>query len=75
MSFASPRFVAQEKLAGLTDRQRQVAELLSKGSTFAEIGELLGISSSTVKYHSRAVQEAMGVSDRIQLARALSYSD
>lgn len=37
--------------SSLTDRQRQVLELVAKGHTNAEIGEVLGISSAGAKWH------------------------
>lgn len=71
VTFEPAKFIVQNELVGLPKRQREVLELLSNGSTNGEIAALLGISSSTVKYHLRALETALGVSDRIELVTVL----
>jgi DNA-binding CsgD family transcriptional regulator len=45
----------------LTRRQFEVAELLARGMTYAEIGERLGISWRTVEIHARLARKRAGV--------------
>jgi DNA-binding NarL/FixJ family response regulator len=48
-------------LVNLTPRQRQVAELVSRGFTNTQIGERLSISPETVRTHVRQVLHALGL--------------
>lgn len=53
----------------LTDRQRQVLELLASGCTTAEIAECLVVTPSTIKSHLRNIEQRHGVEGgRIGLA-------
>jgi DNA-binding NarL/FixJ family response regulator len=52
----------------LSQRERQVAEAASRGSTNKEIARALGITERTVKAHLGAAFEKLGVRDRLQLA-------
>lgn len=48
------QLVAEKKLIhleGLTDRQREVLNLLAQGKSYVEVGEILAISPRTVRYH------------------------
>lgn len=51
-------------LAGLTPRQREVAELIAAGVGNSAIGDRLGIGAKTVEQHVRSVFRALGVSTR-----------
>lgn len=55
-------------LDALTDREREVLELLAEGLTNQQIGERLFISPNTVKRHLKAVFEKLGVSNRAAAA-------
>lgn len=57
--------------ATLTERQRQVVELLSEGCANKVIARELGISPSTVKVHVHAAFRALGVHSRIGAVAAL----
>jgi DNA-binding NarL/FixJ family response regulator len=57
--------------AGLSPRQREVAELLVKGLTNKEIGEVLGIGAGTAKTHVAAILEVLEVSNRTEAVLAL----
>jgi two-component system, NarL family, nitrate/nitrite response regulator NarL len=48
----------------LSARERQIAALMADGRSSREIAELLYISPSTVKTHTRRICEKLGVSDR-----------
>jgi DNA-binding CsgD family transcriptional regulator len=56
----------------LTAREREVAELAARGLGVREIGWRLAISSDTVKWHTKAIYRKLGVTSRIELARALT---
>jgi DNA-binding NarL/FixJ family response regulator len=46
---------------GLTDREREVARLSSRGWNGPEIAEKLDIGRATVKTHLRAIRRKLGV--------------
>jgi DNA-binding NarL/FixJ family response regulator len=52
------------ELAVLTDRERQVLELVGKGMTNKEIAEKLVISTNTVKRHLKAIFEKLHIHTR-----------
>ena len=52
---------------GLTDREAEVARLVSRGLSNKEIGQLLYISDTTVKKHVTHILEKTGCSDREEL--------
>jgi LuxR family transcriptional regulator, maltose regulon positive regulatory protein len=54
----------------LTDRQRQVVELIAAGCSNEEIGARLGISARTVKAHCDVLRQKLGVSRRRHLPAA-----
>jgi DNA-binding NarL/FixJ family response regulator len=54
----------------LTERQRQVARGIERGLTNNEIGAELGISPRTVKAHSDALRQKLGVARRRLIAPA-----
>jgi len=53
-------------LPKLTERERQVLELLVKGFTFGEIGSLLGISAHTVTSHVKHIYVKLEVRSRAE---------
>lgn len=67
----TPTSVIKEKLALLTGKERQVAELVAQGLTNKEVAKQLDISDRTVKAHLTAVFEKLQVRDRIHLALLL----
>lgn len=50
----------------LTDRERQVLQLLAVGKSNQEIGADLSITASTVKFHINHILSKLNVSDRTQ---------
>lgn len=56
----------------LTEREREVLNLMARGSGNSEIGERLGISRSTVKFHINSIFTKLEVTTRAE-AIALAY--
>ncbi|WP_280949229.1 response regulator transcription factor [Friedmanniella luteola] len=59
---------ARSRLAGLTEREREVALAVGAGRTNAEIGAALYMSVATVKAHVSRVMAKLGVENRVQVA-------
>lgn len=55
------------KVNRLTDREKQVLQLVRYGSTNDEIARELYISVETVKAHIRSIRETLGVANRRQM--------
>jgi RNA polymerase sigma factor (sigma-70 family) len=57
---------AQQAIARLTPREREVLETLTDGMTDREIGECLNISAETVRTHMVNILHKLGVDSRLQ---------
>lgn len=74
---SSPRAAKIASVAGLTNRERQVARLAAEGYTAREIGDQLHIGKRTVETHLSNAYEKLGVRSKRELmhspgARAVS---
>jgi DNA-binding CsgD family transcriptional regulator len=58
----------------LTERETEVAALITQGLTYRATGAILFISPSTVKTHVLQVYQKTGVSNKTELARLLERS-
>jgi len=54
----------------ITDRQRQVIELIAAGYSNEEVGRRLGISPRTAKAHSDVLRQKLGCARRRQIPSA-----
>jgi len=62
----------------ITERQRQVVELIAAGCSNEEVGQRLGISTRTAKAHADVLRRKLGVTRRRQIPaayRALTGED
>ena len=53
----------------LTDRQREVLQLLAEGRVIKEIGDILHITTRTVAHHKYRIMELLGVSSNAELVK------
>jgi DNA-binding NarL/FixJ family response regulator len=56
--------------ANLTDRERQVLDLLIRGASYVQIGEGLGISTNTVQSHIKSIYRKLEVSTKSEATLA-----
>ncbi|MEJ3749419.1 response regulator transcription factor [Actinomycetes bacterium KLBMP 9797] len=56
----------------LTDRERQVGELIARGMSNSDIARALGISRYTVKVHVSNILAKLGLPDRVHIVLAWS---
>ncbi|MDX3095710.1 response regulator transcription factor [Streptomyces sp. ME01-24h] len=61
---------APERLAALSERERQVLTLVARGLNNTEIAEALGLSPLTAKTHVSRIMGKLGARDRAQLVIA-----
>ena len=57
--------------AGLSAREKEIALLIYNGKTNDEIGEILFLSTNTVKVHTSNLYKKMGVSNRVAAVRKI----
>ncbi|MFM9376856.1 response regulator [Gordonia sp. VNK21] len=62
---------ATARLAALTVREREIAALLARGHTNAELAAELFLSLSTVKTHLASIQRRLGARNRVEIAAAV----
>jgi DNA-binding NarL/FixJ family response regulator len=64
---------ADNPMESLSERQREVLELVAEGCSYQEIAARLCISLNTVKFHVRSVYTRLGVGNRMAAARVFSH--
>jgi DNA-binding NarL/FixJ family response regulator len=62
------RRAAMARLADLTRREREIAELIGNGESNKRIARQLTITESTVKAHLTEIFRKLGIADRLKLA-------
>ena len=63
------------RAAGLTGREAEVAQLVGRGATTAEIARSLHLTQTTVKTHLTRIYGKLGVHSRTQLAIVVGGGD
>lgn len=58
-----------EEANRLTERQRQVLQLLAEGKVMKEIGGILNMSTRTVAFHKYRIMGALGAKSNAELVR------
>ena len=58
-------------LAGLTDTERTIADLVAQGLTNRQIAERVFVSRHTVDFHLRSIFRKVHVNSRIELTRQI----
>lgn len=66
---AATNVAARSRLAGLTEREREVMLLAVEGRSNKEIGRQLGISHRTVEVHKARVMQKTSAASLLELAR------
>jgi len=64
----APKGVSADWAALLTQREQQVAQAVAEGASNKEIARQLDITERTIKAHTGAIFEKLGVRDRLQLS-------
>jgi predicted ATPase/DNA-binding CsgD family transcriptional regulator len=59
----------RDELAGLTEREREVADLIARGKTNSEIARELVLSKRTVEKHAANILSKLGMTSRAQIVR------
>jgi DNA-binding NarL/FixJ family response regulator len=65
---STPKVAQETDPSGLTDREREVLELLATGSSNAQIARSLGLSLKTIQNYVSRILDKLQVSDRTQAA-------
>lgn len=72
---AQRRATAERRLAALTSREREVAAVIARGSSNADIADELFLSLATVKTHVRNIMDKLGAENRVQIATCVHEAD
>lgn len=67
LRWQNKRLVAKEER--LTDRQREVLQLLAEGKVMKEVGGILKMSTRTVAYHKYRMMEVLGAKSNAELIK------
>ena len=53
----------------LTERQREVLQLLAEGKVMKEVADILSVSTRTVAFHKYRMMEVLGAKNNAELVR------
>ncbi|MGJ4941602.1 LuxR C-terminal-related transcriptional regulator [Bradyrhizobium sp. HKCCYLS1011] len=68
--------ISEKALTALTDRERQIARMVSEGLSNKEIGRRLSITDGTIKVHLHHIFQKLDIGNRTALAAlAISQND
>lgn len=67
----SPAAATPEAVPALSERERQVAELVVAGMTYKQVGDRLFISAKTVEHHMARMRQRLGATSRSDLLARL----
>jgi two-component system, NarL family, nitrate/nitrite response regulator NarL len=67
-------YTSEKTLAMLTERERQIAKLVSSGLSNKEVGQQLNLSAGTIKVHLHNIYQKLEINNRTTLT-ALAVSD
>lgn len=73
--FPARRWRELGSACGLTNRQREVARLICRGMTNAEIARALGRSEAVVRQHSDGLYKKLGVGNRVGVVVKIVLAD
>ncbi|MBI5651373.1 MAG: response regulator transcription factor [Chloroflexi bacterium] len=59
----------ESTFGGLTDREREILQLVAEGHTNKDIAEMLSLSIRTVQNHRAHLMEKLGIHDRSELVK------
>ena len=59
------------QLEKLSEREREILDVLLKGLSYKDIGDQLFISVNTVKTHTKSIYSKLGFKNRIELLTTL----
>ncbi len=65
-----PRFLLLTVYDGISEREREVLQLLTEGKGNKEIADLMNLSIRTVEAHRASVMEKLGVNNLAELIKA-----
>jgi two-component system, NarL family, nitrate/nitrite response regulator NarL len=65
---ALPKPKVQDRFSGLTDREKQVLDIISEGRSNKEIARTLDLSEKTVKHYVTNLMHKLGVRNRVEAA-------
>ena len=65
---------ARQGLAELTDREREIADLVAEGRSNKAVAATLFLSEKTIEHHLSRVYAKLGVRSRVQLTAVLARS-
>jgi DNA-binding CsgD family transcriptional regulator len=67
-----PARSSSPEIAQLSERERQVLQLLAQGKIYKEIADLLGVSQNTVHSYIRRVYEKLHVHSKMEAVAKLA---